>query len=304
MTDEATKQAPPSRDPANDGTLTGMLREVMGKMAQSLDDCLPAVVVAFDRASNRATVKPMVQVLTTAGETVSRAQVVSVPVFQIGGGGFLLNFNLKPGDLGWIKASDRDTSLFLQQYSEQRPNTKRVHSFSDGLFFPDAMRGFTINSEDAENAVLQNLDGTCRVAIWPDRVKITAPRVEVETQVAQVTATTSVTVDTTEATINATTSATINTATAQINATASATIDTPETTITGNTTVEGQLHVVGAVQMDATLHVDGTITSDDDIIGKTVIGTTDTLAGPNAISGKGHTHTTTVTGFPTSAPIP
>lgn len=228
MTDN---QAPPSRDPANDGTLTGMLREVMGKMAQGLDDCLPATVVAFDRTSNRATVKPLVQVLTTKGETVSRAQLVSVPVFQIGGGGFILNFNLKPGDLGWIKASDRDTSLFLQSYNEQRPNTKRMHSFSDGLFFPDVMRGYTINGEDAENAVLQNLDGTCRVAIWPDRVKITAPLVVVETEVAQVIATTSVT------------------------------IDSPETTITGNATINGNL------QVDGSTNVDGNIDSGDTITG-------------------------------------
>lgn len=220
MTDN---QAPPSRDPANDGTLTGMLREVMGKMAQGLDDCLPAVVVAFDRTSNRATVKPLVQVLTTKGETVSRAQLVSVPVFQIGGGGFILNFNLKPGDLGWIKASDRDTSLFLQSYNEQRPNTKRMHSFSDGLFFPDVMRGYTINGEDAENAVLQNLDGTCRVSIWPDRVKITAPRVVVDTEIAEVIATTSVT------------------------------IDSPNTTITGDLQVDGAANVDGNIDSGATI---------------------------------------------------
>ena len=227
MTDEL---AQPSRNPANDGTMTGMLREVMGKMTQGLDDCLPATVVAFDRTSNRATVKPMVQVVTTKGEAVSRAQLVSVPVFQIGGGGFLLNFNLKPGDLGWIKASDRDTSLFLQQYSEQKPNTKRMHSFSDGLFFPDVMRGYTIDGEDAENAVLQTLDGTCRVAIWPDRVKITAPLVEVEAEDVQVLAT----------------AATI--------------IDSPETTITGNVTINGNL------QVDGDIDSDGTITGDIDVV--------------------------------------
>jgi phage baseplate assembly protein gpV len=219
MTDEL---APPSRDPANDGTLTGMLREVMGKMTQGLDDCLPAVVVAFDRTSNRATVKPMVQVLTTKGEAVSRAQLVSVPVFQIGGGGFILNFNLKPGDLGWIKASDRDTSLFLQQYSEQKPNTKRLHSFSDGLFFPDVMRGYTINGEDAENAVLQTLDGACRVAIWPDRVKITAPQVIVD---------------------------------------APETLITGNATINGNLQVDGTIHADGNIDSDATITGDSDVVS-------------------------------------------
>lgn len=207
----------PSRDPANDGTLAGTLRQVFQKVMQGVDDMLPAQVIAYDRTSNRATVKPLVQVLTTEGETVGRAQIVSVPVFQIGGGGFILNFNLKPGDLGWIKASDRDTSLFLQSYGEQRPNTKRMHSFEDGLFFPDVMRGYTIDGEDAENAVLQNLDGSCRVAIWQDRVKVTAPRVVVDTDIAEVFAT------------------------------ASATIDTPQATITGNLQVDGNINSGAAI---------------------------------------------------------
>jgi len=168
--------AKPSRDPADDGSLTGMLGQVMKKFLQSTDDMLPAKVISFDRTSNRAQVQPMVRVLATNGETMTRAQIASVPVFQIGGGGFILNFNLKAGDLGWIKASDRDISLYLQGAgaSEQKPNTLRMHSFEDGLFFPDVLSGFTINGEDGENAVLQTLDGSQRVAIWADKIKITS----------------------------------------------------------------------------------------------------------------------------------
>jgi len=93
---------------------------------------------------------------------------------QFGGGGFVLNFNLKPGNLGWIKASDRDISLFLQTFKENAPNTLRLHSFQDAVFIPDVMTGYTINGEDAENAVLQTVDGSVRVAVWADRVKLTA----------------------------------------------------------------------------------------------------------------------------------
>jgi copper chaperone CopZ len=116
----------------------------------------------------------MILVVTTENETVRRATIASVPVFQIGAGGFVLNFNLKPGDLGWIKASDRDISLFLQSYNEAAPNTFRKHTFEDCVFFPNVMTGYTINSEDAENCVLQTIDGTQRVSIWPDKIKITS----------------------------------------------------------------------------------------------------------------------------------
>lgn len=166
--------APPSVNPANEGSLVGMMREIMGKFLNGVDDMLPATVVAFDRASNLAQVRPMILMVTTAGEKVARAPVAAVPVFQIGAGGFVLNFNLEPGDLGFIKANDRDISLFMQSFTDAQPNTGRKHSFEDAVFFPAILRNFSIDDEDAGNVVLQTVDGTQRVAVWPDRVKITS----------------------------------------------------------------------------------------------------------------------------------
>jgi hypothetical protein len=169
-----TSHAAPSSDPADDDSLAGVLRATFRKFMQQTDDMLPAVVIAYDRTKNRATVAPCIAVLTTRGETVPRAQVASVPVMQFGGGGVVLNFNLKPGDLGWIKASDRDLSLFLQSFKAgTKPNTLRMHTFQDGVFIPEVMRGWTIQGEDADNAVLQTLDGNARVAVGPTFVKAT-----------------------------------------------------------------------------------------------------------------------------------
>jgi len=215
MAEELNNQ-PPSRDPADDGSLAGTLRNVMKKMTQGTDGMLPATVIAFDRASNRATVKPVVMMVGTDGGTLGRAQIASVPVFQIGAGGFMLNFNLKGGDLGWIIANDRDTSLFLQGGTEQPPNTKRMKSFEDGVFFPDALRNFVINAEDQENAVFQTLDGTVRVALWADQVKVTAPKVLIETP--------------------------------------DATIDATLTTMTGNAIINGNLQVDGNATVTGTVH--------------------------------------------------
>ncbi|POP42318.1 hypothetical protein CHU32_03530 [Superficieibacter electus] len=166
--------AKPSQNPGNDGTMAGMLRGVFGKLIQGLDDMLPAQIVSYDRKENRACVQPMIAMVTTEKERITRAQLVSVPVLNIGGGNYMLSFNLKPGDYGWIKASDRDISLYLQNLAEEQPNTRRMHSFEDGLFIPDVMTKYQIADEDVEHAVLQTLDGKTRLAIWPDKVKITA----------------------------------------------------------------------------------------------------------------------------------
>lgn len=166
--------ANPSRDPANDDSLLGMARQILDKFLQQVDDMLPARVVSYDRATNRAIVMPMIKVLTTDNRQLSRAQVASVPVMQYGGNGAVLSFDVTAGDIGWIKANDRDISLMLQSYRDEAPNTLRKHSFNDALFIPDVMRGVTIAGEDAHNAVLQTLDGSVKVAIWPDRLKLVA----------------------------------------------------------------------------------------------------------------------------------
>jgi len=170
------ENANPSLNPANTGSLTGLMRGVLDKFLQSVDDCLPAKVVSYDRTSNRATIQPLIMVLTTDDQKVSRAQIRSVPVFQFGAGGHILSFNLKAGDLGWLKATDRDISLFMQSLRTSAPNTLRKHSFEDAVFFPDPMHGRTIAAEDAEHATFQNMNGTTRLAIWDKFFKIHAER--------------------------------------------------------------------------------------------------------------------------------
>ncbi len=199
------KSTPPSRNTAKDGSLMGAFDLFRAKLLQNTDDMLPAKVIAYNRATNRATLQPMIVMVTTSNEQVPRAQIASVPVYQAGAGNFVISFPVNPGDLGWIKASDRDISLFLKNYSQAAPNTQRKHKFSDAVFFPDSfMKNVVINSEDSANLVIQTTDGTVRVALWSDKVKITAPSIEMvaDTQISLtapeviITATTSVILDT------------------------------------------------------------------------------------------------------------
>lgn len=176
--------SPPSRNTAKDGTLMGALDLFRAKILQNTDDMLPAKVIAYSRVTNRAQVQPLIEIVTTDNQRVSRAQIASMPVYQSGAGNFVISFPVNPGDLGWIKANDRDISLFLKNYAQTSPNTQRKHKFSDAVFIPDSfMKDVVINSEDAANLVIQTVDGTVRVAIWADKVKITAPAVTLDTPI-------------------------------------------------------------------------------------------------------------------------
>lgn len=170
-----TNTVNPDFDKSNQGTLQGVINQAIRQAMVNLECMLPATVISYDRTNNVASVQPSIMVVGTDGSLVGRAPLASVPVLAIGGGGFVLNFPQTAGGKGWIKASDRDISLYLQSGGQVGPNTARLHSFSDGMFIPDIGSGFTLNGEDAVNAVLQSIDGTIRIAVWSNQVKITTP---------------------------------------------------------------------------------------------------------------------------------
>ncbi len=164
----------PSIDPADEDSLTGAFRFILNKMLQDVNGMLPARVISYDREANRAQVQPLIAILTTDNSQISRAPIASVPVMQLGGGNFFINFKLTPGSLGWISANDRDISLFLQSYNESKPNTNRKNNFSDSVFIPDIMTNYTI-VEDDELMTIQNRNGTVRMGFLEDKVRIVAP---------------------------------------------------------------------------------------------------------------------------------
>lgn len=213
--------SPPSMNPSNRFDLAGTFRLLFTKWLQGVDDMLPAKVIAYDRETNRAQVQPLIVVVTTDNKIVPRVPIASVPVLQLGGGGFVMSFPIKTGDLGWIKANDRDVSLFFQSLAESAPNTARKHSFEDCIFIPDTMfKDVVIDGEDADNLVIQTLAGDVKISLSEDSIKIIAPAaVIVECDTATVTAASTAQVTSPEITLTASTSVTL---------------DTPETIITGN----------------------------------------------------------------------
>lgn len=166
----------PSQNPADDANQASMLRFVLRKYALGIEGMLPATVVSYDRDSNRATIQPAIQRVTTAAVALGRAPLASIPVLALGGGGFTITFPLQPGDTGWIEASDRDISLWLQSGGVRpvMPNTQRIHSFSDGRFIPDTLGKHTLPGAASGAACIQSLDGSTYITIANGRIDLVA----------------------------------------------------------------------------------------------------------------------------------
>ena len=174
----------PRYRPATNETLLSVLKQSLKKYGEKTDDFLPAIIIDYDRQRNRATVAHQIQMEGTSGEFVNRARLTDIPVIVSGGGGYLITFPLRPGDRGWIKASDRDLSLFLQDYQPAPPGSLKIHTFENGVFVPDLMRGFVISEEDENALVIQNTDHSVRISLGDDRVKIVASSVEIQGNVS------------------------------------------------------------------------------------------------------------------------
>ena len=160
----------PSLRPENNGTLSGVLNVAMNKFMQSIDGVMPARVVAYDQGTPAVVqVQPLIKIAGTSGESYSRGQIASVPVCQVGGGGFLLSFSLSPGDIGLLIATDRDISNFMSTGEEANPNTYRIKSFSDGFFLPIVLDGYT---PSVEGVSLQNYDGSVKIGLDSSKINI------------------------------------------------------------------------------------------------------------------------------------
>lgn len=185
----------PSKPPTIDGNLGGAFAFIFQKLLQQTDGQLPAQVISYNRATNRAKVQPLISIVSTGGKRIGRAPIAAVPVLAIGGGNFFINFPLGPGDTGWIEASDRDISLFLQSAQMSPPNDTRIHSFENGRFVPDVFDKYTF-SPDADSMVISSLDGATRIVMSAGKITLIADEVAINSTTFNVTNSGAMTINT------------------------------------------------------------------------------------------------------------
>lgn len=170
----------PNIDQAGQDSLQGGITEAIKRFfLNEFEGMLPAKVISYNDATNKAVIQPLVMIGTTDNRKISRASVSNIPVYRFGGGGFFMRFPIKAGDLGWLKANDRDISLIFQRGGQQDwPNTARLHKFSDAMFFPDTFKDWVIDGANSNAAVWQSIDGNTCISLHNGKVEITAANIK------------------------------------------------------------------------------------------------------------------------------
>lgn len=167
-------------DLSNKGSLAGSLNSfIAAYFRDNIDGQLPAIVTSYDSGTNRASVQPLVARTIKNNAKLSREVIPNIPVFRYGGGGFFIAMPIKAGDFGWLRASDADTSLVMQKGGkEDVANTSRQNSFSDAVFFPDMLKGWSL--ADAEGLCLQSLDGSTSIVLKDGKIEMKSNESNIE----------------------------------------------------------------------------------------------------------------------------
>lgn len=159
---------------AGKGDITYVIRQAISQhMRDNVDDMLPATVVSYNAATNRAVVRPLSVMVDSAGRQIEREPIGDIPVYRYGGGGFVVTLPVQPGDFGWLKASDRDITHNLTATGTQaRPQTGRTHSFSDGMFYPDTAAN--VPGASGSEMSMRSISGGSKLDIGSSNIGLTS----------------------------------------------------------------------------------------------------------------------------------
>lgn len=157
----------PAARPASRGNLLAETLDLLRTyIRDELNDCLPCRVTGV--VGNSVDVQILAPTLLTDGSLQQWPQIPAVPVAFPGSQAAVLWFDLQPGALGLLKSCDRDISLIIESLAEARPNTLRMHNFSDSFFHP---ADFSAMTPAGGQVALQTRDGTAFVSVSSGEVK-------------------------------------------------------------------------------------------------------------------------------------
>ena len=101
-----------------------------------LNVSLPASVVKFDKAKQRATVQVDIQRRYSPEKIVSLPAILNVPVVFPRAGAWSITGPVRPGDTGQLIFSQRSLDVWKQKGGQVDPKDPRKFHLSDAVFYP------------------------------------------------------------------------------------------------------------------------------------------------------------------------
>ena len=132
---------------------------------------MPGRLEAYDHATGKGQVKPLIQEPDQKGILRSLKPISGVPVVMPGGSASSLYLPPAVGDTGWISFSHRSIENWLEKGGDADPGDPRIMDMSDAVFWP-GLQPFSEGSLGEEEGAAIFKNGSAKIKIKGGKIAI------------------------------------------------------------------------------------------------------------------------------------
>lgn len=153
---------------------------ITDRITENINVSLPCKIVEYDRATHKATLRVLFNWKFRDGSIMEGCEIKDITIARFSCGDFLIDMPIHVGDTGWLIATDRDAYVAKQRKEPSLPASPFCNSYASGFWIPDDWGEVNLNDDDEDRLVLQTLDGSQRISIGQNDIKITGTKVTID----------------------------------------------------------------------------------------------------------------------------
>ena len=134
---------------------------------KELHTSLPAKVLKFDSAKQTVNLEIQQKRLYADGDKLTPPPLIDVPVHMFRAGGFAITMPINVGDTGFVIFAERSLDEWQVLGNAEVPTDSRLHSLSDGTFFPTLHSDKNHISSYSSNLEIRTESGNGKLEISP-----------------------------------------------------------------------------------------------------------------------------------------
>lgn len=117
-------------------SLSGVMKTAFSELMKNVSTSVPGHVLGFDPDPQTAQIQIGVVSVDVNGKTFTPPPLIECPVYFPGGSQWMIEYQIDPGDEGWVLFSQRCIDAWMQTGGVAQNPIMRLHDESDGCFFP------------------------------------------------------------------------------------------------------------------------------------------------------------------------
>lgn len=162
---------------------------LISKTLEKVKVSIPCRIEKYNRTTHLADLRVMFNWELLDGQILDGCVLKDITIRRIYAGGFIIDFPIQVGDMGWLIATDSDAYAAKANRIPSLPSSPFKNTYASGFWIPDLWGSeddlnnanpeemripLKIDSSDEGRLVIQNAKGTQRISLGQDDIKVFA----------------------------------------------------------------------------------------------------------------------------------